>query len=127
MEDKTEDKGKRLFIEFKKLEGLIESLSTIDQSDFQSVDSAVSRFNEILRCCKEFLKDETAIFKSIENIDEIKHLERQTARSIYVFSEGSDWAKKISLNAVLVKKALESWSLWNLPIEKQRTIGFRSE
>jgi hypothetical protein len=120
MSNNQENATKKAFIEYTKLQQLRKDVETL-KYERPAIDLAVQRYNEILKVTQEVLSHDEELHKSISGL---KPLERLTATT----GPGKpNKVKEIIVESGVLSSALESFIRWYLPVEKQRTIGFRSE
>ena len=90
-----------------------------------ALNTVIKQYNETLSICSKVLQvDEefTDAIKTLSPIEQIytREYERWSASP-------NDKIAEIQANSGILISALQSFITWYLPVEKQRTIGFRIE
>ncbi len=86
-----------------------------------ALKTLIDRYNEIFASSAEALKIDK------EATQEIRGLTQINANEIDLQGQTSETVKEIYTNLGVLQSVLESFIAWHLPVEKQRTIGFRKD
>jgi|GEM_PF-4723887 len=120
MNDNEQTLAKKAYIEYTKLQQLRKDTEEL-KYEASAVDLSVQRYNEILCISKDVLSQDTEISQSIDGLKPLEKLADTTGR--YTPSK----VREIIIDSGVLSAALESFIRWYLPVEKQKTIGFRSK
>ncbi len=86
-----------------------------------ALKTLIDRYNEILTSASDALKLDKEASQEIRGIAQIN------SNEIDLQGQTMDTVKQIYTNLGVLQSVLESFIAWHLPLEKQRTIGFRKD
>jgi hypothetical protein len=124
MSENQEILAKRAYIEYTKLQKLREDVGGLAWEK-DAISLSAQRYNEILNISKEALSQDIELSKSIDGLKPLEKFPRDCTQDY--MGSWPNKVKEIVIDSGILLSALASFIRWYLPVEKQRTIGFRSE
>lgn len=122
MGENKEILAKKAYIEYAKLQQLRRDVETLTL-EVGAINLSVQRYNEILTTAKNVVSEDQELLKSIEGLKSLK----ECPRTLGGMSASRNKAREITVESGVLLAILDSFIRWYLPVEKQRTIGFRSD